>query len=251
MAEFEAFPKIPRLNRDIVITEKIDGTNAAVIIERLDSYEADADELPVELDVVRRLVDGEYVGYRVSAQSRKRLITPNSEESKGSDNYGFAAWVRENREDLVDLLGPGRHFGEWWGTGIQHGYGLESQRRFSLFNPRYALDGKLPFRTPPAPGMRNDTIIDVVPVLYRGPFLDREVESNLGELPHEAALWQLRHCGSEAAPGWRGPEGIFIFHEAAGQLFKVTLENDEKPKEVVARETAKVAANGGGKVDLG
>lgn len=30
---FEAFPKIPRLNRDITITEKIDGTNVAVVIE--------------------------------------------------------------------------------------------------------------------------------------------------------------------------------------------------------------------------
>jgi hypothetical protein len=31
--EFEAFPKIPRLKRDMVITEKIDGTNACVLIE--------------------------------------------------------------------------------------------------------------------------------------------------------------------------------------------------------------------------
>lgn len=30
--EFQPWPKIARLNRDIVITEKIDGTNAAVHI---------------------------------------------------------------------------------------------------------------------------------------------------------------------------------------------------------------------------
>ena len=29
---FEAWPKIARLNRDCIITEKIDGTNAAVIV---------------------------------------------------------------------------------------------------------------------------------------------------------------------------------------------------------------------------
>ena len=28
--EFQGFGKIPRLNRDIVITEKIDGSNAAI-----------------------------------------------------------------------------------------------------------------------------------------------------------------------------------------------------------------------------
>ncbi len=56
--------------------------------------------------------------------------------------------------------------------------------------------------------------------------------------------------GSVAAPGWMRPEGIIVYHTAAGVLFKVTCENDDKPKEVVARETAKVAANGGGKVDF-
>lgn len=32
MIPFEAFPKIPRLNREIVITEKLDGTNAVIHI---------------------------------------------------------------------------------------------------------------------------------------------------------------------------------------------------------------------------
>ena len=31
--EFQKFPSIPRFSRDIVITEKIDGTNAAVYVE--------------------------------------------------------------------------------------------------------------------------------------------------------------------------------------------------------------------------
>lgn len=98
--EFTAFPKIPRLNRTVVVTEKIDGTNACVGITE----------------------DG-----RVYAQSRKRLITPEH------DNFGFAGWVQEHADELRDGLGVGLHFGEWWGLGIQRGYDLD-HKRFSLFN---------------------------------------------------------------------------------------------------------------------
>lgn len=103
MAEFRAWPKIARLNRDVIITEKIDGTNACVIIEQGTN------------DIV------------VTAQSRSRIITPEQ------DNYGFAKWVEANREALIADLGFGYHYGEWWGQGIQRKYGLDS-RRFSLFN---------------------------------------------------------------------------------------------------------------------
>ena len=99
MNTFEAFPKIARLSREIVITEKIDGTNAQIYITE----------------------DG-----KIQAGSRNRIITPEQ------DNFGFARWVEENHEDLL-LLGEGRHFGEWWGQGIQRRYNLE-EKRFSLFN---------------------------------------------------------------------------------------------------------------------
>jgi len=100
VAEFKAFPKIARLtNLTMVITEKIDGTNACVVVTE----------------------EGE-----VLAQSRKRFVTP------GDDNYGFAKWVKENEEDLRGL-GEGYHYGEWWGKGIQRSYGM-TERRFSLFN---------------------------------------------------------------------------------------------------------------------
>lgn len=104
--EFYEFPKIARLNRGIVITEKIDGTNAQVIVD------------PVG---------------RVSAASRSRFITPED------DNYGFARWVKEN-EDQLRLLGEGHHFGEWWGQGIQRNY-AQTKKRFSLFNSkRWAVE---------------------------------------------------------------------------------------------------------------
>lgn len=85
--DFEGFPKTSRYSRGCIITEKLDGTNAQVFVTD----------------------DG-----RLYAGSRNRWITPED------DNYGFAKWVRANAEELK-LLGPGRHFGEWWGNGIQRG----------------------------------------------------------------------------------------------------------------------------------
>ena len=99
--EFVEFPKIPRLRRDIVVTEKIDGTNASILV-------------PED-------------GGPLLAGSRTRWITPED------DNYGFARWVAENEEVLRAGLGFGHHFGEWWGSGIQRRYGI-AEKRFSLFN---------------------------------------------------------------------------------------------------------------------
>jgi hypothetical protein len=177
MTEFKPWPKIARLNRDITITEKIDGTNAAVIVTE----------------------EGE-----VAAQSRTRIITPDA------DNFGFARWVAEHADALADSLGPGRHFGEWWGQGIQRRYGL-TEKRFSLFNT--ARYGEVDFAALPQVG--------TVPVLYRGPFAQAEIDR---------ALQRLSVYGSRAAEGFMDPEGIVVFHEAAQQMFKVTIKGDEAPK---------------------
>jgi len=99
--DFVAFPKIARLNREIVITEKIDGTNASIYVSEKDGA--------------------------VYAGSRTRWITPED------DNFGFARWVRDHADELRTGLGFGVHFGEWWGAGIQRRYGL-TEKRFSLFN---------------------------------------------------------------------------------------------------------------------
>jgi hypothetical protein len=40
MYAFEEFPKIARLKRKVVITEKVDGTNAQIAFNELDSEEA-------------------------------------------------------------------------------------------------------------------------------------------------------------------------------------------------------------------
>jgi hypothetical protein len=181
--DFEPWPKIARLNRNIVVTEKIDGTNAAVIITE----------------------DG-----KVGAQSRTRLITLDQ------DNYGFARWVFNNRDALTEILGPGRHFGEWWGAGIQRRYGLggSGAKRFSLFNTgRWTPERTTEFGRVEGLG--------VVPVLYQGPFDQAAVNAELDKLARD---------GSVAAPGFMDPEGIVVYVAAAQQMFKVTIKGDEAPK---------------------
>lgn len=204
MIEFQAWPKTPRLFRDMIVTEKIDGTNAAVIIDEF-GHGKSSDP---NFQTLTYLDDGR--GYTVGAQSRKRLISPKD------DNFGFANWVFENAQELARILGPGRHYGEWWGSGIQRGYGLQNgDKRFSLFNvKRYAerVQGCHP-------------ALSTIPVLYEGRF-------DLKSVHH--MLYLLGENGSHAAPGFMKPEGIVVFHEAAGQVFKATLENDEAPKGLVA-----------------
>jgi hypothetical protein len=174
---FEPFPKIARLSRECIITEKLDGTNAQILIRE----------------------DGSML-----AGSRNRWLQP----AKGTDNYGFAAWVAEHREELAQL-GPGRHFGEWWGNGIQRGYGV-AEKRFSLFNVTRWKD---PVTVP--------LCCSAVPTLYAGIFSTQAIEQVLAD---------LKLLGSSAAPGFMDPEGIVIFHTASGQLFKKTIVGDEYRK---------------------
>jgi hypothetical protein len=194
--EFQPWPKTPRLFRDVVITEKIDGTNAAIVIEPL------SENLENVICVVG-YPDGEgELWVQIGAQSRKRLLKP------GDDNFGFAGWVLDNAETLVADLGPGRHFGEWWGQGIQRGYGL-NERRFSLFNTgKWAGERESGFKT---------SQLTVVPVLYEGVFNEFAVPFALSRLTVE---------GSHAAPGFNQPEGICVFHTQSRRVYKVTFDGD-------------------------
>ena len=215
--EFRAWKKTPRLNRDITVTEKIDGTNACVIVEQHTfGHQAGGmgkEVLDVVFDPLEALSpdrDLPCFEYHVGAQSSNRLITP------GKDHFGFAQWVVDNAEALVAVLGVGRHYGEWWGSGIQRGYGLpRGERRFSLFDKRYAhlID---PFAVPVLPPG-----LDVVPVLYEGPFSQFEIDW---------ALNTLRLDGSVAAPGFKNAEGVIVYHSASKQVYKALIEGDDEPK---------------------
>jgi hypothetical protein len=202
---FQEFQKIPRFYRDIIVTEKIDGTNAQVLI--VDPAEHGND--PALPDPVAFSND-----LWVYAGSRNRFITPKD------DNFGFARWVQENAPGL-SLLGPGAHYGEWWGSGIQRGYGLEKgAKRFSLFNVgRWTTDHDAPDELeflPPVPGLA------VVPILYQGPQVNAAGEDQV-----QFALKKLSFAGSAAAPGFRRPEGVVIYHTHARQYIgKVTFGGD-------------------------
>ena len=200
--EFHEFPKMARLSRECIITEKIDGTNAQIFITD----------------------DGQmFVG------SRTRWITPED------DNFGFARWAQDHKEELLKL-GPGRHFGEWWGQGIYRGYNMK-ERRWSLFNvSRWCLHGGTPqpIRTANSGLVKMQDVLPpcchLVPVLYRGVFTTEACEN---------ALAWLRENGSAASPGFRKPEGIVCFHVAANVGFKKTLEKDETPKTLISHGTRK------------
>lgn len=176
--DFMGFPKMARLSRDCIVSEKLDGTNGQIYITE----------------------EGEFhVG------SRNRWITPED------DNYGFARWAYENKEELLKL-GPGQHFGEYWGQGIARKYNM-TEKRFSLFNTARWSD---PFDRP--------ICCSVVPVLYQGVFDTQGIEDIIED---------LRSNGSVAAPGFLKPEGICIYHTAAARYFKKTVEHDEKAKSQV------------------
>jgi len=208
--EFQEFPKMARLTRDCVITEKIDGTNAQIYICPMpDAFCAAELSLPIAASTER--------GFVMLAGSRSKWLTLGRDGAKDGDNFGFAKWVREHADDLW-TLGEGRHFGEWWGSGIQRGYGLTNgEKRFSLFNVARWADERDREKFP----TDRPSCCSVVPVLYQGLFGPKHAEN---------MIERLRHEGSAASPGFMNPEGVVVFHTASGTMFKKTIEKDEVPK---------------------
>ena len=173
--DFIGFPKITRLSREVIVTEKIDGTNSQICI----------------------LENGEFL-----TGSRNRWITPEN------DNFGFSRWAHDHKEELLKL-GVGRHFGEWWGQGIQRTYGLK-EKRFSLFNTsRWSDDSIRPL------------CCNVVPILYEGMFDTATINE---------CIKKLKDAGSAAVSGFMRPEGIVCFHVQGNFMLKKTVEKDEYHK---------------------
>lgn len=204
---FEAFPKLTRFSHDWTVTEKIDGTNAQVIIVNKNEPDLtdggsglgmgdDEQYLPQVLAVQGDLA--------ILAASRTRMLSPND------DNYGFAKWVQRHAPDLF-ALGEGRHFGEWCGLGINRNYALPT-KRFALFNAaRWTNNPDKP------------DCVDVVPVLASG-YLDNPSAA------FDSVLRDLKQDGSHYSPGFMNPEGIVMFHRPSRTLFKKTFEYDEAGK---------------------
>lgn len=170
--DFIAFPKIEKFAAlKMSITQKIHGSNALVCISP----------------------DGE-----LKTGSRTRWVTPED------DNYGFSNFVNAHREEFITLLGPGYHYGEWAGPGINSGEGL-SVKTFVLFDWwKYPAERKLPLNVRP------------VPVLYNGAADVSAVHLAMDKLLTE---------GSLLSPGFMRPEGVVV------QLNKTRYKVVFKPEE--------------------
>lgn len=171
LPEFARWPSIQRLSSETVyVTEKIDGTNAVIHVAE----------------------DG-----TVTPGSRERWLLPNQ-----PDNFGFGEWVRQY-EDVLRQLGPGYHYGEWHGAGIQRKYG-QTIRRFASFE-----------------FWRDDlpSLITKVPLLYEGPWKS----SILNDYVDYLAAY-----GSVLYPGFMDPEGVVVtFKNMRSAKFKKLCKNDQ------------------------
>lgn len=148
--EFQAWPKTTRLCSKCVITEKLHGSNGALIFH----VYSDEDGKPT---------------IALAAQTRNRLVTIKD------DQTGIALWMYMNHQtlvsDLVQLdddgqpkLGTFYHYGEMMTRG-------HSEPHFYLFNTRRW--GASQFLTP---------TLKTVPVLFEGEYYEGVVEEVLENL---------------------------------------------------------------------
>lgn len=195
--EFVPWAKTYRLftGKGIVVTEKIDGTNACIVFD-------DEGDMFV--------------------QSRRRIITPES------DNYGFARWATDMQDELFYILGPGRHYGEWWGQGIQRGYGM-NRKVFSVFNTRRWYGGtdeetldSMDTRSYMA-GLAG--MITAVPTIYSGHFSEYEILKSANVLRTDGSM-AARLQGVD----YDNAEGVCIFFPDNGMVMKHVFDNDDKHK---------------------
>lgn len=195
---FERFPSLTRFSHGWTVTEKIDGTNACILI-------APIDDPAINHGLMTARVGDTFL----FTQSRNKIITPTD------DNAGFAKYVEQYAPEIVEALGEGRHYGEWWGKGIQRNYGMTG-KKFSLFNAaRWSgpmQGGKLPAQ------------MDVVPHFVLNDYIGNTSTT------FDTIMEKLKMGGSLAAPGFMNPEGIVMFHRPSGTTFKKTFDYDEQGK---------------------
>lgn len=170
--DFKSFSKIDRFKGvTMLITQKLHGTNGQIYIYQTEN------------------------GLELKVGSRTRWITPED------DNYGFAKFVYENKEEIIQKLGIGRHFGEWCGKGINSGEGL-TEKEFFLFNPPFIQDFPKRIRT--------------VPLMYAGQFDEKIIDLYMNI---------LKEKGSCLVPGYMSTEGIVITIE--GKRYKKVFNAEE------------------------
>lgn len=183
--EFKSWGSTTRENKNKTITEKLDGTNACIVAQ-----------------------DG-----KVTAQSRKRIITPDD------DNYGFAKWVYDNAGALLDTLGYGYHYGEWYGEGIQKNpLGIEG-KRFALFHATKYTEGN---------GFDLERVdeLETVPLLHHG-------QCDVWTLPkimEDLEIYGTKVKGAKTEKiytGIPGLEGTEYVYEKAAEAEGIIIWNNE------------------------
>lgn len=168
-SEFKKWPKTRRwTDVQLRITQKLDGTNALIAFDEQDGHVC------------------------VRCGSRNRWL------DKDNDNFKFYEFVMDNRADLYEVLGRGKHYGEFCGPGIQTSEGLKEKMFFS-FNSFLEV----------RPELRHT--IQPVPTLYIGPFSTKAIGN---------ALLDLKQNGSKVN-GFEKPEGIIV--NVQGVRYKVYM----------------------------
>lgn len=170
--ELKPYGKTNRLKgMEVTITEKLDGTNGCIFIE----------------------------GDKIGAQSRNRMLQVGKVDGKDNDNFGFASWVHNNREELFKL-GDGYHYGEWCGPGIQKNpMGME-QKEFFLFNTFR------PVETLPQ-------VVRQVPIVYQGSFQGEDHVLELVEKLTEEREYK--------------PEGVIVYFHDFRTVVKFTADGNQ------------------------
>ncbi len=180
LPEFEEFPKMPKWdNMELVITQKMHGTNACINI-----YCKHCAKMGHTI-VIGQKCECTTPDYGLICGKRTAWITTQS------DNFGFALFCYVNKDELIAFLGPGIHWGEWCGPGINKdaGEGL-SVKTLYLFNYWREYDMAIKPKN-----------VEIIPVLYFGKNLPGVIEKTCEKLKVE---------GSAAVPGYMNPEGVVI-----------------------------------------
>jgi len=176
--DFIKFDKIQSFDGiHVEITQKINGTNAQIFI-----YEDENGDK------------------QLKCGSRERWLSPG----KSTDNFGFCEFVYARRDEFIDKLGLGRHYGEWAGPGIQLGEGL-SEKQLFLFDWKKFKNLEM-------------DRVSIVPILF----------SDVTHSPIArmfSSFDYLRNNGSFLSPGFMNVEGIVI--KIGKQFFKKVFNPEE------------------------
>lgn len=198
--EFSPWPKTKHIDKcmSVIVTEKIDGTNACIVFEE----------------------DG-----TMFVQSRNRIITP------AMDNAGFARWAERNKRDLFYIFGPGRHYGEWWGHKIGRTYDM-SYNVFSVFNNGrfYKTEANSnDSMSTRAYEMGLGEEVSAVPLVYSGSYGTQEMEDAINNLRTGASM-----AANEFGVEYTKPEGVCIYFREFDKVAKLVFAHPGKHKWEVA-----------------